>query len=529
MRPFMLCMVVFLVASGCETKVYKQTGEVTSPVNRNIQKVGLYVDPDLPEKLSNSVQYPPGFFKAESQETVDFKLAISDVRPVSTWIYALVAPFPTVEDGISLEELRNTWEGKQGGDPLLLDESTLNVFTKVWGEPGDGGLTIIAREDLLDYAWSNQPSRALLSFEDLEPRWKVLEIDGQKPIDKNFDASRYPLKIPVSLEGEDQAAEAIISVYGEELLPKSNREEYKLSDLAMTGVTALVRATAFTMENEGVLYPGKDIRDWLRSADLTHISNEVSFADDCPYPNPVQQGVQFCSDPDYIKLLEDVGADIVELSGDHIGDWGEVAVHQTLEMYRTQGWETYAGGANLMESRNPVRIEVRGNRIAFIGCNAKDSGFTPSSHDSPGASSCTGSWMQEQISQLKEDGYLPVVTFQHNEYYTYEAQPDQIEDFREMADSGAVIVSGSQAHQPQAFEFYDSAFIHYGLGNLFFDQYDLNPATRQGFIDRHVFYAGKHISTELLTIVFMDYARPRPMNAGERRELLEKVFAASRW
>lgn len=137
--------------------------------------------------------------------------------------------------------------------------------------------------------------------------------------------------------------------------------------------------------------------------------------------------------------------------------------------------------------------------------------------------------MQEQISQLKEDGYLPVVTFQHNEYYTYEAQPDQIEDFREMADSGAVIVSGSQAHQPQTFEFYDSAFIHYGLGNLFFDQYDLNPATRQGFIDRHVFYAGKHISTELLTIVFMDYARPRPMNAGERRELLEKVFAASRW
>jgi poly-gamma-glutamate capsule biosynthesis protein CapA/YwtB (metallophosphatase superfamily) len=35
-----------------------------------------------------------------------------------------------------------------------------------------------------------------------------------------------------------------------------------------------------------------------------------------------------------------------------------------------------------------------------------------------------------------------------------------------------VIVSGSQAHQPHGFEFYNGSLIHYGLGNLFFDQYN---------------------------------------------------------
>jgi len=67
------------------------------------------------------------------------------------------------------------------------------------------------------------------------------------------------------------------------------------------------------------------------------------------------------------------------------------------------------------------------------------------------------------------------------------------------------------------------------LGNLFFDQFDVSAGTRQGFIDRHIFYDGRHISTELLTIMFVDYARPRPMTPDERSALLEAVFSASGW
>jgi Xaa-Pro aminopeptidase len=44
-------------------------------------------------------------------------------------------------------------------------------------------------------------------------------------------------------------------------------------------------------------------------------------------------------------------------------------------------------------------------------------------------------------------------------------------DFVNLAAAGAVFVQGSQAHQAQGFEFYGDSLIHYGLGNLFFDQY----------------------------------------------------------
>ena len=142
---------------------------------------------------------------------------------------------------------------------------------------------------------------------------------------------------------------------------------------------------------------------------------------------------------------------------------------------------------------------------------------------------CDMDWMAQEISRLKGEGYLVIATFQHHEYYTYAAQPDQQRDFRHLAEAGAVVVSGSQAHQPQGMEFLNGSFIHYGLGNLFFDQYGLCEACREALIDHHVFYDGRYISTELLPIQFVDYARSRPMTFAEANELFEILFQASGW
>jgi poly-gamma-glutamate synthesis protein (capsule biosynthesis protein) len=312
-------------------------------------------------------------------------------------------------------------------------------------------------------------------------------------------------------------------------IPPGNFDPDKLTTLVMTGVTALVRATAYTMERQGITYPAKDIGDWLRAADITHISNEVPFAKDCPYPNPVQQGMRFCSDSRYIELLEYIGTDIIELTGDHFSDWGPEAMRYTLKLYDQRSWPYYGGGANLKEGRQASTLTHNGNQLAFIGCNAKGGGYAQAKENYPGAVSCDFSWMRSEISRLREEGYLTIATFQHFEYYTYAAQPNQIRDAHKLTEVGAVIVSGSQAHHPQGFEFSNGGFVHHGLGNLFFDQYDISTGARQGFIDRHVFYDGRHISTEILTIWFVDYARARPMTMAERESLLSAVFKASGW
>ncbi|MEO5888484.1 MAG: CapA family protein, partial [Anaerolineales bacterium] len=137
------------------------------------------------------------------------------------------------------------------------------------------------------------------------------------------------------------------------------------------------------------------------------------------------------------------------------------------------------------------------------------------------------------INQLKAEGYVVISTFQWNESYDAIPSPSQQDDFRLMADSGALIVSGSQAHYAQAMEFRNGAFIHYGLGNLFFDQMGdqawMPRGIRREFFDRYVIYNGRFISTELITALLEDYSRPRLMTEQERAGFLQEYFYYSGW
>jgi poly-gamma-glutamate capsule biosynthesis protein CapA/YwtB (metallophosphatase superfamily) len=495
-----------------------------------ILKVSIWVPPYLAETLGGAVEDPLRGLFVPDATTANVKLEVGAQDLISQWVYALVTPFSSTLQGISSNDLLLGWQSGSlsvfGNQPLLMDQNTYDMFSALWGPAAGTSVNVMAKNHLLDYAWAHQPALAIVPFEALEPRWKVLAVDGLSPIRKDFVLENYRLKIPISLNGDPELIELIKSNFE---IPLTNLDPQKMTIIAMTGVTALVRATAYEMERHGLTYPDQDIREELLSADITHISNEVPFAEDCPYPNPTQADVRFCSRDAYIQLLEDVGTDVVELTGDHFQDWGTEAMFHTLDLYRQRGWLYYGGGANLADGRKALLMENNHNRIAFIGCNEKGGSFAQADETNPGAAVCDLDWMAQEISRLKQEGYLVIATFQHHEYYTYLAQPDQVRDFRQMAEAGAVIVSGSQAHQPQGMEFLNGSFIHYGLGNLFFDQYGLCEACRQGLIDHHVFYDGRYISTELLPIQFVDYARSRPMTYEEANSLFQTLFRASGW
>src|SRR4030042_2417603 len=499
--------------------------------------VFVWLQPYLPDKLSSGFTLPLGYNLAATQEEANIILDVGGQisQPTIQWIYTLVAPFPTISDGVTSEMLRSTWDGTSvppfQNAPLLMDESTLNMLTALWGSPAPQVVQVLLADDLLDYAWANRPSWAILPFETLEPRWKVLTIDGQSPVRKDFDPSRYPLNITIALSGDTSLQPEAFN------LPTTNRDANKLTTLAMTGVTAMVRGTAYTMELKGITYPAQDIGPILADADITHISNEIPFSPDCPYPTPMSDFLVFCSNPSYIDLLKVVGTDIVELTGDHFMDYGPDATLYTLQMYNDLGWKYFGGGANADDVRQPILLENNGNKLAFIGCNVgclvkneiPCDAIATDNH--PGAAQCDLNWISNEISTLREEGYQVIFTFQHREYYTFTTEPIMAYDFGQVAAAGATIVSGSQAHQSHGFSFEEGSYIPYGLGNLFFDQYHFcaDYASDDAFIDRHVFSAGHSISTELITIHFVDLAKPRLMTPVERAHFLEIIFKASGW
>jgi len=492
----------------------------------------VWVDPNLPTLYRKSLQFSADIQSSKDAAQSDLRLGwISEqdkTENSAQWIFVLVAPFPTLTDEVSSASLRAAWKGESAEPfdqaPLLMSAETAAALQVLWGQPGNIAVRIVPPENLIVTAWAERPGWAIVPFEDLAPRWKVIAVDGLTPLDPALDVNQYPLKATIGWETKAGTAlpEAVASIQ-----LTSNRNPDHLVRVFMTGTTAMVRQMALRMEEKGVLYPAGKIGDLLKSADLTHISNEVSFYSPCPPAKPLRGSLRFCTSPAYIQTLEAVGADVIELTGNHLLDWGTDAFSETLNLYKTHGFAVYGGGWTQEKARQPYKVEIKGNKLAFLGCNPAGPEADWATAETPGSAQCDYDWMESQIKALIADGYLPIVTIQHIEVYDYKPTSAQRVISERMANAGAVLISGSQSHFPQGFAFVGDILIHYGLGNTFFDQMDFGSS--RGFLDRSVFYEGRLISTELFTIKLDDYAQPRLMTPEERLAMLEKVFEESGW
>jgi hypothetical protein len=500
--------------------------------------ITLALDPAAPAPLAALLQRlidaDPVAYAWAADEEADVTAGFGPTLPLGEWVYAAVVPFATIPDGVTSAELLAAWRGEPAGPfagrPFLVSPETAAALQAQWGQ-SPAGAQVTEAADLLGVAWEARPAWAIVPFEALDPRWKVLRVDDLSPLDKPLAVEAYPLALPIGLRGRIDAVEQVWGALGGPTARVTNRDESLMTVIAMTGVTALVRATAFEMETIGVTYPGEAVAEVMMPADIAHVSNEVSFAEDCPYPDPGYQsgGLRFCSRDRYIELLEYIGVDVVELTGNHVNDWGTAALDHTLAMYADRGWGTFGGGADALSASQPLTVTHNGNAIAFVGCNPVGPAFAWATDDSPGAARCTIQSLAETVAQLAGQVDVVIVGLQYQELYSYTATAQQAADFMALASAGAAIVSGSQGHHAQGFAFSpEGHLVHYGVGNLFFDQMD-RLGTRQMFVDRHVIYAGRYIATDLWTGLIENWARPRPMNASERAAFLQSIFGASGW
>ena len=503
----------------------------------------VWLHPGLPPRLSAAAAtlfsdpaagFVPGATREES--VIQIALAPDATALLKTeWLYAVVAPFPTVPDNISWEGLGRYWQGQtnalpQFGTPnLVLSPHAVEVLTVIYGPPAVNILlAVVPSEQVLDQAFAARPALSVVPFEDLQPGWKVLNLDGQTPLDKALNTADYRMQIEVGIAGDplaaSQAAE-IIQAGGQWSL--TNRDPSRMTIVTMTGVTALSRAVAWQMELTGIEAQGANIKPLLSDADILHLSNEVSFAANCPPPDPSSEA-KFCSDDSYLDLLLDLNPDVIELTGNHINDWGTQAFVHTLDIYDENSVPYFGGGRTLEESKRTLIISSFGNRIAFVGCNLPGPYSAWATEATAGASPCDDyEAFKRQITAAAEQADVVIVTQQYWEFAHPEPTPQQVADFAALVDAGADIVSGSQAHQPQSFALHNGRFVHYGLGNLFFDP--LQAVEKQFFIDKHIIYEGRHISTVLLTGMLENYGRPRPMTLEERRQFLAAMFGISGW
>jgi hypothetical protein len=302
----------------------------------------------------------------------------------------------------------------------------------------------------------------------------------------------------------------------------------------MTGVTALTREMMKKMSSVGgPTFFSEKIGPFLADADITHVSNEVSFRAGCPYST-----TKFCSPPEMIEALKASGVDLVELTGNHNNDVGSQYNTESINLYHSLGWKTFGGGLNATEAAKPYIADVKGSKVAFLAYNYADgpnSGAIAGVSDA-GANPFSFEKVEADIAAAKQQANFVIVDVQFWECYAY---PDgyvefpecdvpigqQSSVFRQITGLGADMVIGSSAHQPQTFEFYNGKPIYYGLGNLYFEQTRW-PGTERGIILTHYFAGGKLLQTKLSPTVYDKNFQTRLMDNDEALYLLDRLNTA---
>ncbi len=386
-------------------------------------------------------------------------------------------------------------------ETLILTQAILDEL-KSYGLELNPSLLVEDETALLERLRNNRDNWSILPFDAITLRHRMLWIETSSPLQLLQDQT-YALAFNSG---------------------QLNFNPTRLTTLTVSGVTAMTRESMPALDQYGSAWASSGIADYTTQADFFHTSNEVSFVEGCPAPTDEMLGA-FCSKPEYFDILKRIGTDIIELSGNHNVDYGYQAYAQSLGLYRANGISIVGGGDNLIEAQQPLLIDHHDNRIAWLSCNDVGPYYAIATDSQPGAASCQGSWLRERIQQLDGEGYFVIVTVQHTEVEDYLPPLEIQQDFSAILLWGADAVFGTQAHKPQTFEISGAdapKFIHYGLGNLFFDQ-DFWGNSRF-FMDTLYIYENRLHTVDLFLGIIEDQARPRKMTRDEAQNFLEFMF-----
>lgn len=191
----------------------------------------------------------------------------------------------------------------------------------------------------------------------------------------------------------------------------------------------------------------------------------------------------FRFDPVVFPVLKEAGFDVLSIANNHIGDWGKLAIEDTLTLGNESGLGMVGGGFGYQEAMQPKIYEVKGIKVGYLAF----SDFGPASiilneksaTSSVGVLSADDPYLPFIVSDAARAVDILVVSFHFGDEYMPLSNDRQKRLARSAVDAGADIVAGHHPHVEQEVEEYRSAIIAYSLGNFIFDQ-DFSKATMQG-------------------------------------------------
>jgi poly-gamma-glutamate capsule biosynthesis protein CapA/YwtB (metallophosphatase superfamily) len=341
----------------------------------------------------------------------------------------------------------------------------------------------------------------------VDARVRVLTVGGRHPL---REPDRYPLRI------------------------RSVRPVPEVTTLTAVGDIMLGRRVGDRHRADPGA-PLKPLAKRLAAAEITVGNFESTLSAD---GSPTQGGDSFAASSRVRPALRAAGFDLLSLANNHVGDYGDGALRQTLDRFDSGGLETVGAGRNLAAARRPVIIERDGVRIGFLAVDSI--GETPAATRTGAGSNRlnmpprTGPLNRSDLKRITSDIRAldsrvdTVVVLTHwGTQYTHRPESSQRIAARAFADAGADLVIGGHPHWVQGYEMAGSAVVVHSLGNFVFDM-DFQTKTREGIFLEVVLWGGVVKAVEPVPYVIDDSFTPRLVRGDRAKGILADVWRSSR-
>ncbi|MBQ7919011.1 MAG: CapA family protein [Lachnospiraceae bacterium] len=218
-----------------------------------------------------------------------------------------------------------------------------------------------------------------------------------------------------------------------------------------------------------------ELMDYMNQADIFCLNNEFTYS---LRGEPLAgKAYTFRANPERVAVLGQMGVDVVSLANNHVYDYGEDALLDTLDILAEADISYFGAGTNLEEAMKPIYKEVDGKTIAFVGASrAEKNKMTPQAgEDTPGILRCYDTELFRQVIKEADANADFVLAYVHwGTEYSHELEDVQLQTGKEYLDAGADVIIGAHSHCLQGMEYYDGKPIIYSLGNYWFNKRTLD-------------------------------------------------------
>lgn len=265
---------------------------------------------------------------------------------------------------------------------------------------------------------------------------------------------------------------------------------------------------------------------------------------ECPFTDrgeKVPKNFNFRARPELAETLLRGGVAAVSVANNHMMDYGEVGLTDTLATLDKLGLPHFGAGRNLGEARKPAVLERNGIKVAllgylFLGAKHIEPEVVFATETKPGVAGhysdvdAMERMVREDVAAAKAQARLVVPFFHWGREGQHLPEEYQKRLARAAIDAGAAAVLGAHPHVLQGLELYRGSPVAYSLGNFIFGG-NWNPRDKEALIFKARFSHEKYLGAELVPVLVDRYPE-RPMQPwvpqGERaRALLQNVAGYS--